>query len=57
MIQVNDVVTVTMAGGGVLNKAIVKDVPGKNEIYWTLETKEGATVVVGPSIILMKKIE
>ena len=56
MIIIDDVVTVTLKGGGILNKAIVKVVPGNNQIYWTFETKDGATVVVGPSLILIKKI-
>ena len=55
MIVVDDVVNITLNGGGFLNKAIVKVVPGNNQIYWTFETKEGETVVIGPSLVLIKK--
>ncbi len=56
MISVNDIVNVTLNGGGVLTNVIVRDVPKKNEIYWTLETDDGVTWVVGPSLVAIRKI-
>ena len=57
MISPNDIVTVTLEGGRVIERATVVTVPGKNDIYWELETKEGQTVVFGPSVVLIRKIE
>lgn len=56
MIAVNDIVKVSLAEGGTLFEYIVKDVPGNNLIYWTLESPTGETVVVGPSMLLMTKL-
>ena len=55
MIVVDDIVNVTLAGGGVLVGVTVKDVPGNNLMYWTFEDTTGSTWVLGPSLIAIEK--
>ena len=55
-ILANDFVNVSLAGGGFYEAFKVVDVPGNNQVYWTLEDKQGKLVVVGPSLIAMQKV-
>ena len=55
MIQVGDIVIVSLGGGGVLVDAEVIVIPGNNQIYWEFLTPDGETHVVGPSMIDIRK--
>ncbi len=57
MIIVGDFVNVSLAEGGFFEGYEVIDVPGQNAPpFWTLESPDGKTVVVGPSFISMTKV-
>ena len=57
-IKKGDHVDVTLVKGNLIDY-IVEDVPGKNQIYWTLypDGNPGELTVIGPSLIAITKRE
>lgn len=56
MISVGDFVDVSLPEGGFFENYEVLVVPGNNRVYWTLENSDGEVVVVGPSILSIRKV-
>ena len=54
LLAINDHVDVSMPSG-LLNDYVILEIPGNNEIYWTLAPADDITrlTVVGPSFISM----
>lgn len=57
MIQVGDIVYVTLGNGLLLKDYEVIDIPSNNQMYWTFqEQATGEFVVIGPSLLSIRKI-
>lgn len=56
MISVGDLVDVSLPEGGFFEGYEVVNLPGNNQVYWTLESPDGEVTVVGPSILSIRKV-